>query len=486
MRIFAASFATETNTFAPLPTDRAAFEAAFYAPPGRHPQTPTLCSAPVVAARELAAAEGHELVEGTSAWAEPAGLVGRAAYESLRDEIVGQLRAALPVDVVLLGLHGAMVADGYDDAEGDVLASVRAVAGPRAVIGAELDLHAHLTDRKVRSADLLVAFKEFPHTDFMDRARDLARLCLRAARGEIRPRAAVWDLRHIGGFMTSREPGRSFVDRILAMEGRDGILSISVIHGFQAADVAEVGSKVLVYADGDAAPAARVAERLGREILGWGGAGNPPHPKPAEAVTQALAMPPGPIVLADRWDNPGGGVAGDSTFLVEELLRHPEVPSAIGALWDPQAVGFCRAAGPGATLPLRFGGKATAGSGRPVDAAVTVRAATEELVIPFAGSRVSLGAAACVTIGRLDVVLASGRAQTFAPEVFTRLGVDLATKRIVVVKSSNHFHAAFAPIAAGIIHVDCGGPYPPDPARIPYTKVRRPISPLDPNPWLAG
>ena len=483
MRIFAASLATETNTFAPLPTDRAAFEAAFYAPPGTHPPTPTLCSAPVVAAREVAAAGGHALIEGTSAWAEPAGMVGRAAYESLRDEILGQLRAAGPVDVVLLGLHGAMVADGYDDPEGDFLAHVREVAGPRAVIGAELDLHAHLTELKVRSADLLVAFKEFPHTDFMERARDLAALCLRAARGEVRPRAAVWDLRQIGGYMTSREPGRGLTDRLLAQEGRDGILSVSVIHGFQAADVPEVGTKVLAYSDGDPAPAAALAERVGREILSWGQAGNPPHPKPAEAVAEALAMPPGPVILADRWDNPGGGVAGDSTFLVEELLRHPDVPSAAGALWDPVAVSFCRAAGPGAVLPLRFGGKATAGSGRPVDATVRVRAVTEELVIPFAGSRVSLGAAASVTIGALDVVLASGRAQTFSPAVFTELGVELAAKRIVVVKSSNHFHAAFAPIAAGVIYVDCGGPYPPDPARIPYTKVRRPIAPLDPNPW---
>lgn len=486
MRIFAASLATETNTFAALPTDRAAFEAAFYAPPGTHPPTPTLCSAPVIAAREVAVAEGHTLIEGTATWAEPAGLAGRAAYESLRDEILDQLRAALPVDVALFGLHGAMVADGYDDPEGDLLARTRGIAGPRTVIGAELDLHAHLTDLKVRSADLIVAFKEFPHTDFLDRARDLAALCLRAARGEIRPRAAVWDARHIGGFMTSREPGRSFVDRLLAAEGRDGILSVSVIHGFQAADVPEVGMKVLAYADGDPAPAAALAERLGREILAWGDAGNPPHPKPAEAVAQALAIGRGPVILADRWDNPGGGVAGDGTILIDELLRHPDVPSAAGALWDPVAVGFCRAAGPGATLRLRIGGKATPDSGRPVDATVRVRAVTDALVIPFAGSRVSLGAAACVTIGGLDIVLASGRAQTFAPEVFTSLGVDLAAKRIVVVKSSNHFHAAFAPIAAGIIHVDCGGPYPPDPRRVPYTKIRRPISPLDPNPWLAG
>jgi microcystin degradation protein MlrC len=135
-------------------------------------------------------------------------------------------------------------------------------------------------------------------------------------------------------------------------------------------------------------------------------------------------------------------------------------------------------------MPLRFGGKAAATSGRPVDAVVTVRATTDDLVIPFEQSQVSLGPSAAVTVnGHLDVVLATGRAQTFNPAVFTRLGIDLAAKKIVVVKSSNHFYAAFAPIAAKVVYVDCGGPYPPDPARIPYTKIRRPIAPLDPNPW---
>jgi microcystin degradation protein MlrC len=485
LRLFAAALATETNTFSPIPTDRRAFERDGYWPPGTHPATPTLCTAPIVAAREVAMREGLTLIEGTSAWAEPAGMVGRAAYESLRDEILEQLRAALPGDVVLLGLHGAMVAHGYDDPEGDLLARARAIAGPRCVIGAELDLHAHLTELMVASADLLVSFKEFPHTDFLARARDLVRLCLDKARGMIDPQPALFDCRQIGGFMTSREPCRSFVDRILALEGRDGVLSISVNHGFQAADVRDVGTKVLVYVDGDAARAASLAEKLGREILAWGSSGNPVHLTPADAVAAALDVAGGPVVLADRWDNPGGGVPGDSTFLIEELLRHPTVPSAVGALWDPQAAAFCIAAGAGATMPLRFGGKAAAGSGRPVDAEVTIRATTGDLVIPFEQSRVSLGPAAAVTVaGHLDVVLASGRAQTFSPAVFSSLGIDLRAKKIVVVKSSNHFHAAFAPIAAEILYVDCGGPYPPDPRRIPYTKVRRPIAPLDPNPWM--
>ena len=122
MRMFVAALGTETNTFAPLPVDRDAFERAFYAPPGTHPSTPTLTTAPVVAARARAARDGFTLIEGTAAWAEPAGLVARGAYESLRDEILDQLRAAMPVDIALFGMHGAMVADGYEDCEGDMLA----------------------------------------------------------------------------------------------------------------------------------------------------------------------------------------------------------------------------------------------------------------------------------------------------------------------------------------------------------------------------
>jgi microcystin degradation protein MlrC len=486
MRVFTASLATETNTFAPLFVDRSAFEGGFYCPPGTHPDTPTLCSAPTVAARRRAASEGYELFEGTATWAEPAGLVSQEGYESLRDEILDQLKAALPVDIVLLGLHGSMVARGYDDCEGDLISRVRALAGPDCVVGAELDMHCHLTAAMVDGADIIVAFKEFPHTDFLARAEDLLELCLKTARKQVKPVSAVFDCHGLAAFMTSREPGRSFVDRLLAMEGQDGILSISVAHGFQAADVADVGTKVLVITDGDEAKAATLAKQLGLEILRWGQGASPKHYKPEEGIAAALelAQPGKPVVLADRWDNPGGGVAGDSSVMVEALLRHPEVPAAIGALWDPVAVSLCRAAGVGAEIPLRFIGKAAPSSGRPIDAVVMVSGTTGDLLIPFEQSWVSLGPAAAIRIGKLDIVLASTRAQTFSPPVFTDLGIDLSAKKVVVVKSSNHFHAAFAPIAAQVLYLDSGGPYPPDASKIPYTKVKRPFSPLDPNPWL--
>ncbi len=483
MRIFTASLATETNTFAPLPTDRLAFEETAYFPPGVHPETPTLCSAPVVAARRLRA-EGHTVIEGTATWAEPAGLVGRGTYEALRDEILGQLGAALPVDVALFGLHGCMVADGYDDCEGDLLSRARAIV-PDAVIGAELDLHAHLTEAMVNAADVVIAFKEFPHTDFLARAEDLVRLCMATAEGKERPVPALYDMRRIGGYMTSREPGRSFTDRLIALEGRDGILSASIIHGYQAADVYDMGMKVLVYGDGDATRAGAVAEALAREILSWTPAQETPHYKPEAAIDKAVATKGQPVVLADRWDNPGGGVAGDSTVLLRALLARPDVPAAIGAMWDPIAVKLATAAGAGAKLHLRFCGKATPQSGEPVDAVVHIRSVSDNLLIPFEQSVVSLGAAACVSIGSLDVVLASTRAQTFSPEAFTRMGVDLRQKKVVAVKSSNHFYAAFAPLAADVLYVDSGGPYPPDPRRVTYNKLRRPIAPLDPEPNAA-
>ena len=263
MRIFTASLATETNTFSPVPTDGASFEMAFYARPGRHPDTPTLCSAPMVVLRRRARLEGFTLMEGTAAWAEPGGLLQRKAYEDLRDEILEQLRAALPVDGVVLGLHGAMVAQGYDDCEGDLLERVRAIVGPKVVVAAELDPHSHLTRKRVANADILAAFLEFPHTDFLQRAEHVVDLALRAVRGEIRPVMAAFDCRMIDIFPTSREPMRGFVDRLTAMQKHDGVLSLSLIHGFMAGDVPEMGTQMLAVVDGDAGRPPRSPERSG-------------------------------------------------------------------------------------------------------------------------------------------------------------------------------------------------------------------------------
>lgn len=486
MRVFAASLATETNTFSPIPTDLSSFHGTFYAPPGEHPETPTLCSAPMVVARRRARQEGFELIEGTATWAEPAGMVSRAAYEKLRDEILGQLRTALPVDAVILGLHGAMVAHGYDDCEGDLLARIRAMVGPGTVLAAEFDPHSHLTRQRLDALDLMVMFKEVPHTDFAERAEELVDLALRMARGEIRPHVAVHDCRMIEMLPTSRQPMRGFVDRIKALEGRDGVLSISVVHGFSAADVPEVGIKVVVVTDDRPEDGVALARRLGEDLFALRGRTGHDYLSIDEAIDAALAEPKGPVVLADVWDNPGGGTAGDATFVLRRFIERGIVGAAFGTIWDPLAVRLCMAAGVGALMPLRIGAKLAPRHGEPVDVEARVTAVVPNAVQHFRGSVVPLGDSAAITFGGIDVILNSNRAQSFEPDLFSNLGIDPQSRKMLVLKSANHFFGAFSTIASRVIYVDAGGPYPGDPRKTDYRKLRRPIWPLDPDPHGTG
>jgi microcystin degradation protein MlrC len=482
MKLFTASLATETNTFSAVPTSIENFYDSFYARPGEHPDEPKLCTAPLWVGRRRARAEGWTLVEGSCSFAEPSGAVSREAYEQLRNEILDQLRAAIPVDGVLLGLHGAMVAFGYDDCEGDLIARVREMVGPETVIGVEHDPHCHLTEKRIASSDILICFKEFPHTDTVERAEEVVDLTLRAIRGEIRPRMSMFDCRMIASFPTTREPMRSFVDRIKALEGKDGVLSISVAHGFPYADVPDVGARILVITDDRKDHGDRLAQELGRELFAMRGRTAPPYLTPDEAIDRAHEVD-GRIVMADPTDTPGGGAPSDNTVILRRLIERGVRDAALGPIWDPMAVRFCFAAGKGARLALRFGGKAAATSAQPVDAEITVLELRRDATQTFGSGSVLLGDAAAIEVGGIQVALISKRVQALGADLFTGVGIDLETKRLIVVKSTNHFHAAFAPLAEEVLYVDADGPIPRDPRRVPYTRVRRPIWPLDENPF---
>lgn len=477
MRIFTASLATETNTFSPLPTDRAAFEAAFYAPPGQHPDTPTLCSSPVPILRRRGREEGFTVIEGTSTWAEPAGLIKRETFEELRDEILDQLRAALPVDGVVLGLHGAMVAQGYDDCEGDFLERVRGIVGPDVLIASEFDPHSHLTKRRVAQLDIAATFLEFPHTDFEERGALVVDLALRALRGEVRPVISTFDCKMIGIYPTSQQPMRGFVDRMKALEGQGKILACSVIHGFMAGDVPEMGTKIMVVTDDAPEEGAALARRLGEELYALRGKTAMPILDYEEGIDLALEIrrtdESKPVTIADTWDNPGGGCAGDATCVLLSLIERGVDRVAVGAIWDPIAVSFCHAAGLGATLRLRFGGKAGAEAGPPIDAEIQVIHLADEGWQSFRASRVTLGRSATVRIlgTEIDIVLISSRTQTYEPTLFSNQGIDFAAKEILLVKSTNHFYAGFEPVSSRIIHVDAPSSYPTRPAETLYQKA---------------
>jgi len=477
MRIFTASLATETNTFSPIPTSRQSYEETLYFPPGKHPDRGTLCTGPLWVARRRAKQEGLELIEGSCFWAEPSGPTLLASYESMRDEILDQLRAAMPVDGVLLGLHGAMVAHGYDDCEGDLIARVREIVGPKAIIGAEFDPHCHLTEKRVRGADICVLFKEYPHTDFAERAEELVTLVVKAIRGDIKPRMSLYDCGMIDLFPTSREPGIGFVAKMKALEGRDGVLSVSLGHGFMQGDVPEHGTRVLVVTDDAKHSGDALARELGTEIREKRGTWYPPYLSYDEAITAAYAEPKGPVVVADSSDNAGGGAASDNTNIIRRLIERDCADAAVGPVWDPVAVAFCHAAGVGETIPLRFGGKTAPSSGLPIDANATIVGLVKNGEQSFGRAKVKFGDGAGIRIGGVEVALIAHRTQALGTEIFSAVGIELSTKRYVGLKSTNHFYAAYGPIATKVLYCDGGGPSPLDARKYPFTKARRTIWP---------
>jgi microcystin degradation protein MlrC len=473
MRVFAAGVITETNTFAPWPTGLRGFseEGPYHGDAttrGRASEMGVLASA----WRDLCREHGFEFIESLFAFAQPSGRTVQSVYENFRDEILSDLRSKGPFDIVLLFLHGAMVSQACDDCEGDLLSRVREIVGTQVAIGAELDPHCHLTPLMIESATAIVLMKEYPHTDYLARGRELFDICAGAAEGRLKPVSHLFDCRMVGFYPTTTEPMRGLVEQMKAAERRPGVLSVSFGHGFPWGDTPETGSKVLVIADGDPGLAAGVASEIGHAIYDAREALLPRFPKTDEALAVARESN-GWTVLADTADNAGGGAPSDNVSLLRAMLRAGVRDAVFGGVWDPVAVQTCAEAGVGATLPLRIGGKCGPASGEPLDVLATVMAVRPDHDQQGLGpARCQMGDSAWIDVEGIAVVLISTRTQVFAPDAFTGLGIDLGTRRIVALKSSWHFQALFGPIADQLIAVSTPGALQMDFAAIDYRKKR--------------
>ena len=474
MRIFSGGIATETNTFSPIPTGLADFPVA-----RTLDELDGILGGDAIRAwQRMAADRSWDFTFGLYSFAQPAGATTRATYETLRDELLGRLGAAGPVDVVLLLLHGAMVADGYDDCETDLTQRVREIVGPKVKIGVELDLHCDIAQATVDVTDVIVLYKESPHTDIVARAEEVFTLTTDAALGRIDPKMAVIDSKMLGFFRTPVEPMRSFVDHMSEREGVNGVLSVSLAHGFPWADVPSSGGYVLVIANGDAAKARSVAGEVADELYALRREVATPMPPIAQALDQALAVrDPRPVVIADVADNAGGGAPSDSTFVLREMLNRGITNAALALMWDPIVVQLAQAAGVGGTLRARLGGKMGPASGDPLDVVATVRGLRSNLFQRWPQLQGALnmpcGDAAWLEIAGIDVIVNSLRTQVFSPDVFSAFGIPYRQRGLLVVKSSQHFYAGFEPIAARILYASTPGTLNYDFSQVPYQRLDR-------------
>ena len=486
MRFFVAMVSHETNTFSPIRTDRAQFEARELRYGGEileaYRGTETCLGGMI----DGATARGVTLVPSLAAAASPAGRVAKEFYGEARDRLVADLRGAGPLDGILLDLHGAMVVEGLDDGEGDLLGAVRAVVGATIPIAVTLDFHANVTRTMVETATLLHGYKTYPHVDMAARGREAVARLVEIAGARVRPTVAYRQpamLPPIAGQLTTRGPMRRLYDLADAMEARPGVLSISIFAGFPLADIPDAGLSIYVATDGDQALADALADDLAatawamrREFL------HRALPLP-DAVARALALDGRPVVLADIADNTGGGGAGDTTEVLRELLRVGARGVTVACLWDPAAVRACVEAGVGATLTVAVGGKVDPGHGAPLSVSGRVRTLSDGRFLHrgpmFRGLEGRLGPTAVLDVNDVKIILISRRWQTLDPEMIRFVGIDPMAEKILVVKSSIHYRAAFEPIARAILEVDAPGLSSSNLERFTFTRVRRPIFPLD-------
>lgn len=483
MRAFSAALVSECNSFSPQPTTVADFEALGIVRGPIDAGALNEVGAIVQCWRDAAAAQGDTLMEGFYAAAQPAGPLRLADWQALRDELLAAVAAALPLDALLLVLHGAMLAGGEDaeagedDCEGELLQRLRSVVGPRCVIGVEFDPHAHLSPRMTEHADILVAMREYPHVDFAERAREVYRLVRGTMQGLLRPVRAVVDCRMVGFYPTTRQPMRGLVDRLAEVEGWPGMLSASLVHGFPWGDTPDSGTRVLAIADGSTAVAESAAMDLAQHLYRSRHA-LLPQLLPIDAAFAAAAGDDLQQVLADAADNPGGGAPGNHSAMLVALLARPE-RSAFGPLCDAAAVQSCRRMRIGARLTLSIGAPA-------LELEVEVKGFAEQLTQAFGTIGEPVGAAAWVRCGEVDLVLTAARVQALSPSLFTRLGVPLHEARWIGVKSSHHYHAEFSRLTPHCHAVDAGGALSMDVARLPYRRRSRRYFPAldDPAPEL--
>jgi microcystin degradation protein MlrC len=416
-----------------------------------------------------------ELVPVLWAGAVPSAHVEEGTFERIAGEIVDGIAAAGPLDGIYLDLHGAMVCEHVDDGEGELLRRVRAAVGNTPVV-ASLDLHANVTDMMVENADMLIGYRTYPHVDMAETgARAAVQLDRMMKRGR-KPAKAFRRIPFLISIVwqcTELEPAREIYGRLADCETGD-VASVSFLPGFPAADFPGCGPTVVAYAD-DAMRAAAAADAIAGLVLAreMDFAGRVFTPE--EGVREALAIAAvagKPVVLADTQDNPGAGGDSDTTGMLRALIACGARKAAIGVIVDPAAAAAAHAAGEGACITLALGGHSGVDGDAPLVGEYTVERLSDGVLTasgPFYGrSRIDLGPSARLRIGDVLVVVGSRKAQMADQEMYRFVGIEPRDQDILVVKSSVHFRADFAPIAAAVLVCAAPGPMPVDPASLPW------------------
>jgi microcystin degradation protein MlrC len=489
MRIAIASLMQESNSFSPLPTTIETFESYFI-----HRGAEILTGygealTEVPGFLSVLAETGTEPVPLIAAYAAASGTVTRAAFDALVGEMEVRLRAAGPVDGLLLALHGALVVEDEPDGDAEIIARMRAILPPGTPVGVSLDLHGHITPAKLQDDVFLIGYREYPHTDMHDIGQRTARLLVEIVAGR-RPMPAMALAKRplIVSPVCTRTTDGPF--RPIAIEARrmedEGMVIHAALFPVQPwLDVPDLGFAALVCAD-DRDAAQQAADALADLMWRHRGDFSPDLAPLDETIRTGLAEP-GMTLVSDAGDAPTGGAAADSAAVLKALLangadRSPRLSYL--TLCDPPAVMAAEAAGLGATVTIPVGHVFSQTDGTPVIVTGEVLHLSDGRYRMTDGGpnglELSMGPSAVIAIGGIRLLLRSQPSMEWDRAMYASQGLPIEEAALVFVKSPSHFRQSFGPAAARILVADTPGPTAPDMRRIPFRKVTRPLYPLDP------
>jgi microcystin degradation protein MlrC len=496
MRLLLAALSHETNTFSPVPTPRERFcrdgrellegerAIAFFRNTGT-------CMGGFLRVADQARAD---VTASIAAHAPPSGPVQRAAFDGFAQSICEAV-ARGGWDGILLDLHGAMVVDGIEDGEGELIRRIRAIDATTPIAVA-YDMHANVHDDMVLPVTVTAGYHTYPHIDQAETAERAARALLRALRGEVKP-VTAWGrapmLPHVMAQGTHAHPNRELQAMCREWEESGRALTASLYVGFPHADIHGAGLSAVVTTDGDAADARRMVDALldfawaARESFVF-------RPQPLDAsVARARAAgataADKPVVLLDHYDNCASGGTMDTTEVLAEIIRQGLTDVVFFGICDPEAVAACQRAGVGAEITLDLGGKlpmpALPHSSKPLTVTGTVRTISAGTFVTRSGLapglRVFMGPTVVLDTGAVEIVLVTRQIEPVSPDMFRILGIEPLHKRFLAIKSRVHWRAALGPMAREIVECAGVGVCTSDYGQLRFEKVRRPIYPLDPG-----
>ncbi len=490
MKIAVGMFKHETNTFSPV---RTAWED--FGPGGplfgdEAYKTFRHSGYSMAGLLEQAELLGGDVSIPIAARALPSAPVSRDAFERISDTLC---EAALRCDVMMLDLHGAMVAEHYDDGEGEMLRRIRAAA-PNLPLALALDSHANITPRIARNCTVMVGYRTYPHLDMVETGRMAGRLLRETLAGKLKPVTVVRRcpiLANMLRMVTSEQPMAQVIEAAAAAE-RDGMPCVTVFTGFPLSDTADTGLTVVATADGDIARAEEVAQKI--VDLAWSlrEQFNSDFEPLGDALKRAKALTAqsgseGPVLLADISDNCHSGGTQDSMDVIEKALDQGLTGILAGPIVDPEAVAKMVEAGVGATVTLAVGGKSAIPALRtplrPMRLTGVVKHIAEGRFTVegpvFTGMKVNLGRTVVLDTGPLVLVVSEDRVEALDPQQFRLFGLEPTRFRYVVLKSKVQYRPSFLPLAKGAIDCNGAGVASMDLAAFDWKKLARPIFPLD-------